>query len=487
MDKVFFVDTTLRDAHQSLWAEAMTTSMMLSIASDIDKIGFKALDFISLSMFKKAIVELHEDPWERIKLLGEHLKTPRAAMAFYSVHPFTRSPMCLTKLFIERLAANGIKRVQMMHASNDFSFKLPETVKYAHDAGLEVMLALAYTLSPRHTDEYYAQKTLEVVKLKPDLIYFKDAGGLITPERTRTLVPVILKNSGGIPVEFHSHCTTGLAPLSYLEAIKCGIRTVHTAIPPLANASSQPSVVNIARNIRHLGYAPAIDEEAIKPISDQLSFIAKREGLPQGVPLEYDVYQYVHQIPGGVISNLRHQLSKLGMGQRLQEVIDEAVEVRKDMGYPIMVTPYSQFVVSQATMNVMLGQRYKQIIDEIIQTALGYWGEEASSSIDAELRDRIMSTARAKEISAEPPEPSLGELRQKLGRPGISDEELLLRYMQIDDEALKSMRPSGLVKEYPSAKTPLSTLIRELARQKNYNYIHVHKDGLSLTIQKKSV
>jgi oxaloacetate decarboxylase alpha subunit len=486
MDEIYFVDTTFRDAHQSLWAEAMTTSMMLSMASQIDRIGFKAMDFISLSMFKKAVVELHEDPWERIELLGKTItRTPRSMMVFYSILTFSRSPMCLTKLFIERAAAHGIKRAQMMHASNDLNFKLPETTKFARDAGLEVVLALSYSVSPKHTDEYYAQKTRDAVKLKPNVIYLKDQGGLLTPDRIKTLIPVIQQNASRIPLELHSHCTTGLAPLCYLEAIKLGIRTVHTAIPPVANSSSQPSVMNIVNNVRHLGYATTIDEEAIKPVSDQLRYIAKREGLQIGVPVEYDVYQYMHQIPGGVISNLRHQLSKLGMGHRIGEVIQEAIEVRKDMGYPIMVTPYSQLVVSQATLNVMLGERYKQIIDEIIQTALGYWGEEAKSSITPNLRDRIMASPRAKEISPEVSEPSLEELRQKLGMPGISDDELLLRYMQIEDGAIKAMRAPGLVKEYPSVKTPLSTLVRELAKQKNCKYVHIDKEGFSLTLQKK--
>jgi oxaloacetate decarboxylase alpha subunit len=145
----------------------------------------------------------------------------------------------------------------------------------AKDAGLEVVMALIYSYSPRHTDEHYAQRTRDAVKLNVDVIYLKDSGGLLTPERAQTLIPIILKNSNGIPVELHSHCTTGLAPLVYLEAVKRGIQTVHTAIPPLANASSQPSILNITRNLRFLGYTPAVNEEDIKSISDHFRYIAK--------------------------------------------------------------------------------------------------------------------------------------------------------------------------------------------------------------------
>ena len=147
-----------------------------------------------------------------------------------------------------------------------------------------------------------------------------------------------------------------------------------------------------------------IDEEAIQPIVDHFTYIAKRKGLPLGTPVEYDIYQYIHQVPGGVISNLKHQLSLLRMGHRLEEVLEETVRVRRDLGYPIMVTPFSQFVVSQAALNVMAGERYKQVSDEIIKYALGFWGKEDSDAIDPNIRDRILSLPRAKELAdLEPP------------------------------------------------------------------------------------
>jgi len=485
MKEVYFVDTTFRDGHASLWAEGMTTGMMLPVASQMDEIGFKSMELIATSHFLKCVRELREDPWERIRLVSKKIKkTPLALMMLHSITAFDLSPFSVIKLWMERIAANGIKRVQLMDPSNDLSFRVPECVQFAKEAGLEVSMALIYSFSPRHTDEHYAQRTRDAVKLDVDAIYLKDSGGLLTPERVQSLIPVILRNSHGIPVELHSHCTTGLAPLVYLEAVKLGVTTIHTAIPPLADASSQPSVLNIMKNLRLLGYAPTINEEAIKPISDHFRCIAKREGLPIGAPIEYDFYQYVHQIPGGVISNLKHQLAGIKMGDRVEEVIGETVQVRKDLGYPIMVTPFSQFVVSQAAMNVMMGERYKQVGEEVIKYVLGFWGKEASALVDPNIKDRISSLPRAKELSKwEVPQPTIREVRQRLGGPGISDDELLLRFM-IPEEEIRTMRLMGSpIKEYFTARNPLMALIYELSKQK-LNYISIQKKDFSLTLQK---
>jgi len=417
MDEINFIDTTLRDGPHSLWAQRMTTGMMLPIADKIDEIGFQSMELMGSGHFKKCIRELNEDPWEKMRLVSKKItKTPLSFMMLPSVTTFDLTPMSVIELFMERLIANGIRRLQLMEASNDMDFRIPETLRFAKKAGLQVAIGLVYSVSPRHTNEHYAQKALDAAKLKPDSIYLKDSAGLLTPESTREIIPMILQNAKGIPIEIHSHCTTGLAPLCYLEAIKLGVRILHTACPPLANGSSQPSVVNIARNARLLGYAPTIDEEAIKPITEHFSYIAKREGFPVGVPLEYDLRQYMHQVPGGVISHLRHQLAQLRLEDRLEDVLEEITQVRKDFGYPIMVTPFSQFIGTQAAMNIISGERYKIASDEVIQYVLGFWGKEAASFIDPNVRDRLMNIPRAKELSSwEPPEPSIDEVRRKLG------------------------------------------------------------------------
>jgi oxaloacetate decarboxylase alpha subunit len=272
----------------------------------------------------------------------------------------------------------------------------------------------------------------------------------------------------------------------YLDAVKLGVNTVCTAIPPLANGPSQPSIFNIAGNLRYLGYVPKIDEEALKPVSAHFEAIARREKLPIGKPLEYDAYQYVHQVPGGVISNLKHQLTKLRMEGRLEEVLAEAIQVRKDLGYPIMVTPFSQYVVSQASINVMLGERYKQVLDEIIQYTLGHWGKESSDAVDSDIKERILNYPRAKELSlGEPAQPAIEEVRRQLGGTGVSDEELLLRYIVREQSELEAMRAAGPVKEYRDTVRPLVSLLQELLKQDSLDQISIQREGLAVSLRRE--
>jgi oxaloacetate decarboxylase alpha subunit len=485
MNEISFVDTTLRDGHQSLWAEGMTTGMMLPIAERMDRAGFEAIELISSSHLKKCVRELREDPWERVRLVAQRItKTPLRLNAG-RVNAFELTPLSVYRLFLERMAANGIRHARISEEWNDFS-GWQRKVGVAREVGLVPIINLIFSVSPKHTDEYYAQRTREAARLGVPRLCLKDPGGLLTPERTRALVPVIFKNCQGISIELHTHCTTGLGPLCCLEAIKLGIKTVNTAIPPLADASSNPSVFNVARNARALGYKPMIDEEMINPVADHFAFIAKQEGFPVGAPVEYDYAQYLHQVPGGMISNLGHQLRRVGMGDRLGEALEEAVRVRGDLGYPIMVTPLSQFVGSQAAINVILGERYKEVTDQVIQYALGLWGEEGSATMDADVKDRILDRPRAREMAHwKPPEPSVEEVRRKLGGPGVSDEELLLRWLLTKDE-IGAMRTAGPPKEYLNARQPLVTLIEELTKRKDCSQIQVQRKGLSVTLEKRN-
>lgn len=460
--------------------------MILPIASKIDQAGFDAIEIVSPSFYKKCVRELREDPWERIRLVAERItQTPLRAIRNRHMAGFHITPSFVADLWLERLAANGVRQVRTSDPSNTFSW-WQEMVKAADRVGLETVINLIFSISPKHTDEYYAQKAREAAELEVSRICLKDPGGLLTPERTRKLVPVVLQNTDGITVELHTHCNTGLGPLCCLVAIQSGIKIVNTAIPPLANGSSNPSVFNVAANARAVGYMPNIDEQPLKMVADHFTSIAKREGLRVGVPLEYDSYHFSHQVPGGMISNFRHQLSKLGMEQRLGEVLEETGRVRAEFGYPIMVTPYSQFVGVQAAMNVILGERYKEVTDEVIQYALGLWGEEESTSMDLNVRDKILSRPRARELAKwEPPETSLKELRTKLGGQGVSDDDLLLRYFagEADVEVMRSM---GRPKEYLSTCHPLLTLIGELSQKRNLSRIYLKKENFLLRLEKGS-
>jgi oxaloacetate decarboxylase alpha subunit len=485
MSEVSFVDTTLRDGHQSLWAENMTTGMMLPVAQRIDEAGFEAIELISSSHLKKCVRELKEDPWERVRLIAQRItKTPLRLIAG-RVNTFEITPQSVYRLFMERMAANGMRQARISDEWNDLS-SWQRKVEVAREVGMEPIVNIIYSVSPKHTDEYFAERTRQAAALPLYRLCLKDPGGLLTPERTRALVPLIFQNSKGIPVELHTHCTTGLGALCALEAIKLGIKSVNTAIPPLADASSNPSLFNVAKNARALGYTPAIDEESLRPVAEHFAIIAKREGFPIGAPVEYDYSQYLHQVPGGMVSNLRHQLRRVGMEDKVEEALEEAARVRAEFGYPIMVTPLSQFVGSQAAINVIVGERYKEVTDQVIQYALGLWGKEGSASMDPDVKDKILSRPRARELArSEPPDLTLQEVRGKIGGPGVSDDELLLRWL-LRKEEIEAMRAAGPPKEYISAIHPLVTLIRELAQRTDLSRVRVEKEGFSLTLEKRA-
>lgn len=486
MREIKFVDTTLRDGQASLWAENMRTGMMLLVAERLDNAGFQGIEVIASSHLKKCVRELREDPFERIRLVARKItKTPLRALGSARISPFELTPEAVLDLWYERLFAAGIRQLRIMDPAND-SANWRKSMERARRVGLTTILNLTYSVSPKHTDEYYARKAREAVALEPDFICLKDPGGLLTPERTASLVRVIRQDTPGIPFDLHVHCTTGLGPLCALEAIKLGVEIVDTAVPPLANGSSNPSVLNVAQNARTLGYTPLLDDEPLASAARDLNFIAKRDGFPVGAPLEYDYSQYIHQVPGGMISNLRHQLKNLGMLHRLDEVLEETVRVRADLGYPIMVTPFSQFVGSQAAINVVRGERYGQVTDQVIQYALGHWGEEAAAEVDPNIKDRLLDLPRAKEFAGwHPPQPSLEDVRAKLGGPGVSDDELLMRYVVGKDD-VEAMRAAGGPKEYTGARNPFLTLLQDLTRRTECRQISIQKDGLSVTLEKKA-
>jgi pyruvate/oxaloacetate carboxyltransferase len=258
----------------------------------------------------------------------------------------------------------------------------------------------------------------------------EDASGILKPAGTRELIETVRKNCDGLPVEFHMHCTSGLAPLCYLEAMQAGATTLHTAVAPLANGTSLPATETVVRNARRLGYESDLDEDALSAQSDHFRKIAEKEGLPIGAVSEYDLFHFEHQVPGGMMTNLTRQLRELGMAHRLDEILNEVVDVRRELGYPVMATPYSQIVGVQAVENVVSGERYKKIPDATIKYALGYYGEPVIP-VDKNVMDRIMNLPRTKEFidwQAEGFLKSIEDLRQEIG-PELSDDELILRIL----------------------------------------------------------
>jgi pyruvate/oxaloacetate carboxyltransferase len=449
-NKIEFVDQTLRDAQQSLWAFLMRTDVITPIAEMMDRVGYRAIATVGSQAFTIQVRNLNEDPWERIRILSKMItKTPlRGSYQIGSLSSFDLStPRDIITLWIKRSVANGIRSFWICDYQTDME-KFVYFARIAKAEGAEVVPALMYTYSPVHTGEVWARKTRLIAEAKDcvDRIMIEDAGGVLTPERTRELVSTVQKNSDGIPLEFHSHCNSGLAPLCYLEAIQSGVKTVHTAVAPLANGTSLPPTETILRNARRLGYSSDLDEDALGAVSAHFRKIAEKEGLPIGAPAEYDLFHYEHQVPGGMMTNLTRQLREVGMEHRLDEILEEIVLVRKEFGYPVMATPYSQIVGAQAVENVVSGERYKQIPDEVIKYVLGYYGEPVVP-VNQNFVDRVMSLPRAKEFANWKPEgyfKSVEELRQEIG-PELSDDELLLRIL-IPGKPIKRGEPRKEVK-----------------------------------------
>ncbi len=453
MSEIRFVDTTLRDGHMSLWASAMTTGMMLPVASRMDGAGFEAIEIISGAHFVKCIRELKDDPIERLRLVAERIRNTPLRVTGSRINTFGFDPPVMYRFYMELVAANGVRQIRLSDPWNDFG-GWKRRVKLARECGLDPVVNLIYSVSPRHTDAYYAEKTRQAASLPVYRLCFKDPGGLLTPDRVRTLGPIVLEAAGAIEVEFHTHCTTGLGPVCAVEAIKAGFRTINTAIPPLSDGASNPSLFNVAANARALGFTTAIDEPSLRPVADHFTHIAGVKGFPVGAPVEYDYAQYLHQIPGGMISNLAHQLGLAGLGDRLAETLEETARVRADLAYPIMVTPLSQFVGTQAAINIVTGARYQVVSDPIIHYALGRYGAEGAAEMDPAIKDRILDRPRARELARwRRPDPSMRDMRRKFGGKGVSDEEMMLRWMTSREE-VAAMRRAGPPGEYATLTRP---------------------------------
>ncbi len=483
MNQVEFTDTTIRDGQQSLWAIGMRTSMMLPVAQTLDRAGFASIEVFGNSFTKKMARELGESLWDRIDLLGERItQTPMRVIRSRYLTAFQITPASLDELWYERMAAHGIRQVRVSDASNT-----PEgwqrQVSSARRVGIDPIVNLIFSLSPLHTDEYYAARARELAKLDVYRICLKDPASLLTPERVRTLIPAIQKNINGIELELHTHSHTGLGPLCCLEAIKLGVRYIDAAIPPLADAASNPSLFTLLSNLQALGYTSSIDRKSLDSVEAHFRRVAQDHKLPLGAPAPYDHWQFIHQVPGGMISNLRHQLSSIGLAHRLPDVLEETARVRTDFGYPIMVTPYSQFIGVQATLNVVSGKRYAQVSDELIQFALGYWGEEERDGMDPAVRAIVLDRPRARELSRLPPaQPTLDEIRQQFSNSKMSDDDLLLCYYAGEDY-VASMRAKPPSPTALASHDNLARLITALGERQGSRYVSFSRPNLSFELR----
>lgn len=484
---VGLVDVSLRDGNQSLWgATGIRTGHVLQVAPLMERVGFRALDYSSSTAMGVAVRNHREDPWERLRLTraampGTKLQFIGTGFRFISwetSHPETM------QLVYDRLVANGIDRVVVLDPMHDMD-AARETARRLKQAGVdEVVGALTFTISEVHDDPFYVGLAGQyAADPNFDRVYVKDPAGILSAERARTLLPAIKAALGTTPLELHSHATIGLSPLTYSIAPELGVEVVQVGSGALGNGSSLPEARRTVANLREMGHTVDVDDRALGLVCDFFDGLAAADQLPIGRPQDFDAAFLHHQIAGGVMTTTRRQLREIGMEDRFETLVEEVGRVRAELGYPIMVTPFPQMVVSQALFNVM-GERYANVPDQVIRYAMGSFGRP-TAPIDPAVLDRILDRPRARELASEPPPASPAELRKRFPK-GISDEELLLR-AHMPAEQVDAMLAAGPApRHFNPALAPVLTLLGELGSRPSVHDLAIAKPGLRLSVRRSA-
>jgi oxaloacetate decarboxylase alpha subunit len=421
------VDTTLRDGHQCLWATRMPTAMMLPIADAFDRAGFWVVEMIGAVQFDACMRFIGENPWHRVRELRRRISGPfQAILRSNCALNFDRQPVDINELWAELLFRNGVDRIVGFDGLHDYDNTAPALI-HAKKLGATTAHWLLYSHSPVHTDELYVRKAREIIdRADVDELIIEDASGVLTPERAATLVPALRAEIGDMPLGLHMHSLVSLPQRTYLEAVKHGVDNLYCCVWPIADGNAPPAVQTTVRNLRYAGYDVTINDVAVDEISRHFESQAFLHDKPVGEVTDFDLAHFDHQIPGGVLSNLGSQLAAVGLEHKLPQVLDECSRVREELGWPIQVTPFAQFMAVQATFNAIHEDRYSVVPDEIKKYALGYFGKPLAP-IDPDVMDRIVSRG-SKKIALEvtPLEPAVERLRRRY--PGMSDEERFLRY-----------------------------------------------------------
>jgi oxaloacetate decarboxylase alpha subunit len=335
-----------------------------------------------------------------------------------------------------------------------------------------------------HTDEFYAEFAGKLAKSEHvDLFYLKDPSGVMSPERVRTLAPKVKAAIGDKPLEVHSHCTIGYGTLTSLAAADLGIvDAIHVGIGPLGDGSSLPEATRMVANLREAGHTVAINDQALAVVSDYWTRLAKAEGLPFGQPQSFDAAFLRHQIAGGVMTTTRRQLEELKLGHKFDAVIEETERVRAELGYPIMVTPFPQMVMTQALFNVIGTKRYAQVSDQILRYVMGKFGRP-TNPVDENVEQVILDRPRAKEIANEPTFPAYEDLRKRFG-DGMDDEEFLFRAV-MPGEQVDAMLAAGRSRaSYSPEAAPILSLLKQLAARPGAADIAVERPGFRIALHK---
>ncbi len=430
MKRIKITDTTFRDAHQSLAATRMRTRHMIPIIEKMDEVGFFSLEVWGGATFDACIRYLNEDPWERIRIFKKYLKNTPTQMLLrgQNLVGYKHYSDDIVEKFIEKSFENGVDIFRIFDALNDIR-NMEFSIKVAKRIGAHVQGTICYTISPVHTIDKFVEMAKQLEQLECDSLCIKDMAGLITPNAAYELVKA-LKKEISIPIDLHSHCTSGMAPISYYAAVEAGVDILDTAMSPFSWGTSQPPTESIVAALEGTPYDTGIKQESFKGITEFFRDVRKKySAIIDEISQMIDTNVLLYQIPGGMLSNLISQLKEQNALDKFEEVLNEVPRVREELGYPPLVTPTSQIVGTQAVMNVLIEERYKVVSQEVKDYVKGLYGRPP-----APIKDDI----KAKIIGDEEPittrpadllQPTLHLMEEEARKLGIvKKEEDILTY-----------------------------------------------------------
>lgn len=439
MAKVKITETVLRDAHQSLIATRMTTAEMLPILEKLDQVGYHSIECWGGATFDACLRFLNEDPWERLRTLKKHMPHTKLQMLFrgQNMLGYRHYADDVVQYFVQKSVANGIDVIRIFDALNDIR-NLKTAIDAAKKEGAHTQVAISYTLGDVFTEEYYVKYAKQIEEAGADSICIKDMAALLTPYATERLVKA-LKANVKLPIQLHTHYTSGLASMCLLKGIEAGADVIDTAMSPLALGTSHAPTESMVAALQGTPYDTGLDLMLLTEIRSYFMELRQKyldSGLLDPKMLAVDANALIYQVPGGMLSNLLSQLKQAGKEDKLNEVLQEVPRVRKDAGYPPLVTPTSQIVGTQAVFNVIMGERYKTVTKEFKGIVRGEYGR-TPVPIDPAFRKKIIGDE--KPIDCRPAdllEPEMDKLRKECAEWVTQDEDVL-SYAQFGQVAVK--------------------------------------------------
>ncbi len=425
---VKITETILRDAHQSLIATRMTTEQMLPIIEKMDKVGYHSVECWGGATFDASLRFLKEDPWERLRKIKDGFKNTKLQMLFrgQNILGYRHYADDVVEYFVQKSIANGIDIIRIFDCLNDIR-NLETPLKAANKEKGHAQIALSYTLGEAYTLDYWKDMAKKIEDMGANSICIKDMAGLLVPYKATELVTA-LKESTSLPIQLHTHYTSGVASMTYMKAVEAGCDIIDTAMSPMALGTSQPATEVMAKAFEGTEYDPGFDENLLVEIADYFKPMREEwlaSGLLNPKVMGVDIKTLLYQVPGGMLSNLVSQLKEMGAEDKFQEVLEEVPRVRKDYGEPPLVTPSSQIVGTQAVLNVVTGERYKMCTKESKALVAGEYGQSVLP-VDPEVRKKVIGDQEP--ITCRPAdliENELDKLEKEMAQYKKQDEDVL--------------------------------------------------------------